>query len=101
MLQDMQDLQTKLNEGQQRLKDLSDQYMKVVNQAPTPEELHRRHTNPYGGGNFCDSLGLTLTEEQRSQLHVLLKRPIPEAEDPSKRRKTDGNVTPPAGGQCG
>lgn len=41
MLQDMQELQTKLNEGQQRLKDLSDQYMKVVNQAPTPEELHK------------------------------------------------------------
>ena len=32
MLQDMQDLQSKLTDGQQRLKTLSEQYMKAVNQ---------------------------------------------------------------------
>lgn len=29
----------KLNEGQQKLKGLSDQYMKLVNQTPHPEAL--------------------------------------------------------------
>ena len=39
MLQDMQELQTKLTGGQQKLKTLSEQYMKAVNQSPMPEEL--------------------------------------------------------------
>ena len=98
MLQKKQDLQTKLNEGQQRLKDLSEQYMKLVNQTPTPEELRKPSEGdtplPMAVETFVTSLGLTLTEEQRHQLHGLLKRPIPEPEDPSKRRKTEGTVPP-------
>ena len=31
MLQDMQDIQTKLNDGQQKLKELPDKYMAAVN----------------------------------------------------------------------
>ena len=41
MLQDTQDIQTKLNEGQQKLKELSDKYMAAVNQTPKPEELNQ------------------------------------------------------------
>ena len=46
MLQDMQDIQTKLNEGQQKLKQLSDKYMAAVNQAPKPEELNQEPAAP-------------------------------------------------------
>ena len=38
MLQDMQDIQ---NEGQQKLKELSDKYMTAVNQTPHPEALKK------------------------------------------------------------
>ena len=39
LLTDMQKLQSKLTEGQQSLKSLSDDYMKAVNQTPAPSEL--------------------------------------------------------------
>lgn len=39
LLQEMQDLQGKLNDGQKAMKLLSDDYMKAVNQAPPPAEL--------------------------------------------------------------
>ena len=39
LLSDMQELQTKLTEGQQSLKSLSEDYMKAVNQTPAPSEL--------------------------------------------------------------
>ena len=50
---------------------------------------------------FVTSLGIDLTDEQRSQLHGLLKRPVQEAEGPSKRRKTETTAPLPPGGQCG
>ena len=88
------DLQSKLTEGQQRLKTLSDQHMKVVNQTPMPEELEKDTKT------FVSSLGIALTEEQRSQLHGLLKRPNADEDEINKRRKTDAQTAPP-GGQCG
>ena len=39
LLTDMQELQAKLTEGQQSLKNLSEEYMKAVNQTPTPPDL--------------------------------------------------------------
>ena len=39
MLQDMQEHQTKLAEGQKKLKTLSEQYMQAVNKTPPPAEL--------------------------------------------------------------
>ena len=104
MLQDMQDLQSKLNDGQQRLKTLSDQYMKVVNQTPMPEGLEPDSAKnlpiPMAVETFVTSLGIDLPEEQKIQLHGLLKRPKADEEEINKRRKTDAQAAPP-GGQCG
>ena len=93
LLTEMQDLQTKLTEGQQSLKTLSDEYMKAVSQTPTPSELPavsgEGEQIPMAVESFVHSLGISLTEEQKSQLHGLLKRPNQDQEDPTKRRKTD------------
>ena len=103
MLQDTQEHQTKLTEGQEKLKTLSEQYTQAVNKTPPPAELESGDPElpvPMAVETFVASLGIELTAEQRTQLHGLLKRPSPEPEDPSKRRKTDAPI-PPAGGQCG
>ena len=101
MLQDMQDLQSKLNEGQQRLKTLSEQYMKVTNQTPMPAGLEPEATKdlpiPMAVETFVSSLGIDLTEEQRTQPHGLLKRPKADEEEINKRRKTDAQAAPPGG----
>ena len=104
LLTDMQDLQVKLTEGQQALKCLSEEYMKAVNQTPAPAELPSTSGEgeqiPMAVESFVHSLGISLTEEQKTQLHGLLKRPNQEAEDSMKRRKTEGTqLTPP--GHCG
>ena len=103
MLQDMQDLQTRLSEGQTKLKQLSDQYMKVT-QTPMPEGLEGENTKdlpiPMAVETFVTSLGIDLTEDQRTQLHGLLKRPPADDEDIHKRRKTDSTPILP-GTQCG
>ena len=102
-LQDMQDLQTRLTEGQNRLKQLSDQYMKVT-QTPMPESLEVEDNKdlpiPMAVETFVTSLGIDLTEDQRTTLHGLLKRPQTEDEDINKRRKTESTPTLP-GQQCG
>ena len=103
MLQDMQEHQTKLTEGQQKLKTLSEQYTQAVTKTPKPDELGPQQDQELpiamAVETFVTSLGIALTEEQRTQLHGLLKRPVQEAEDPSKRRKTTAPLPP--GGQCG
>ena len=105
MLQDMQEIQTKLNDGQKRLKQLSDKYMAAVNQTPKPEELGSdaapAEPIPMAVESFVTSLGISLTEDQRSQLHGLLKRPNTDEEDPTKRRKTESIPATPAGMLCG
>ena len=104
LLTDMQDLQAKLTEGQQSLKALSEEYMKAVNQTPAPSELPTATGEgeqiPMAVESFVHSLGISLTEEQKSQLHGLLKRPNQDQEDPTKRRKTDAAVLAPPG-HCG
>ena len=104
LLTDMQELQGKLTEGQQALKTLSEDYMKAVNQTPTPANLPpaagEAEQIPMAVESFVHSLGISLTEEQKTQLHGLLKRPNQETEDSMKRRKTDGTqIVPP--GHCG
>ena len=105
MLHDMQELQTKLMEGQQKLKILSEQYMKAVNQSPMPEELTKTAETelpiPMAVETFVSSLGIDLTDDQRSQLHGLLKRPSLDEDERSKRRKTEAPAALPSGGQCG
>ena len=105
MLQDMQEHQIRLNEGQKKLKTLSEQYTQAVNKTPMPAELGPQEDQelpiPMAVETFVTSLGIDLTEEQRSQLHGLLKRPVREVEDPSTRRKTETTAPLPPGGQCG
>ena len=104
MLQDMQELQGKLNEGQQRLKQLSDQYMKITTLTPQPTGLEPAEPKdlpiPMAVETFVTSLGIDLSDEQRSQLHGLLKRTKADEDEVNKRRKTD-TEGPPTGGQCG
>ena len=70
MLQDMQELQTRLTEGQQRLKQLSDQYMKVT-QTPLPTGLEPEDTKdlpiPMAVETFVTSLGIGLTDDQQGR----------------------------------
>ena len=104
LLNDMQELQAKLADGQKTFKSLSEDYMKAVNQTPTPADL----TEPAGETqqittaveSFARSLGISLTEEQKTQLHGLLKRPNQDPDDPTKRRKTDATA-PASPGHCG
>ena len=55
---------------------------------------------PMAVESFVHSLGISLTEEQKSKLHGLLKRPNPDHDDPTRRRKTEATL-PQAAGQCG
>ena len=104
MLQDMQELQSKLNEGQKRLKQLSDQYMQVTTLTPPPTGLEPEENKdlpiPTAVETFVTSLGIDLSDEQRSQLHGLLKRTKAEEDEANKRRKT-ATEGPQLGGQCG
>ena len=105
MLQDMQEHQARLTDGQQKLKTLSEKYMQAVNKTPLPEGLataaEAELPIPMAVETFVNSLGVTLTEDQRSQLQGLLKRPGQDAEDPSKRRKTEVIVPAESPGHCG
>ena len=55
---------------------------------------------PMAVETFVTSLGIDLTDDQRTQLHGLLKRPNKDDEDINKRRKTETTPTLP-GTQCG
>ena len=104
LLSDMQELQAKLADGQKALHKLSQDYMTAINQTPAPGELTGGNGEPeqipMAVESFVHSLGISLTEEQKNQLHGLLKRPNQDPDDPTKRRKTDGTVAPPPG-PCG
>ena len=75
-----------------------------VTQTPMPESLEVDDNKdlpiPLAVETFVTSLGIDLTEDQRTQLHGLLKRPQTEDEDINKRRKIES--TPALSGQqCG
>ena len=96
LLTKMQELQTKLAEGQKRMQKLSEDYMKAVNQNPPSTELNETAAEPeqipMAVESFVHSLGISLTEEQKSQLHELLKRPNQDPRHP--RQDTVGNIHP-------
>ena len=104
LLTDMQELQGKLADGQKALHKLSQDYMTAINKTPAPAELPDGNGEPeqipMAVESFVHSLGISLTEEQKNQLHGLLKRPNQDPDDPTKRRKTDAAATPPPG-HCG
>ena len=104
LLTDMQELQSKLAEGQKTLQKLSEDYMKAVNQTPAPAELSKpageTEQIPMAVESFAHSLGISLTEEQKSQLHGLLKRPNQDTDDAIKCRKTE-TTHAASPGHCG
>ena len=60
MLQDMQEHQAKLTEGQKKLKTLSEQYMQAVNKTPPPPDLEVNDpelAHSYGSGDLRHELG--------------------------------------------
>ena len=66
--------------------------MKAVNQTPAPATLAEPAETeqiPMAVESFAHSLGISLTEEQKSQLHGLLKRPNQDTDGAIKRRKTE------------
>ena len=75
--------------------------MAAANQTPKPEELNHEAATaepiPMAVESFVTSLGISLTEEQWSQLRGLLERTNTEGEDPTKRRKTKATAAPHAG----
>ena len=103
LLSEMQELQQKLNDGQKTLKQLSEEYMQAVNKDPKPEELETNMDDPLPAAleNFVATLGVSLSAEQKSQLHGLLKRPSSGIDDLSKRRETEGNNLASPPGSCG
>lgn len=93
LLNETQELQQKLNDGQKTLKQISEERMQAVNKDPKPEELETNmEVDPLPAAleSFVGNLGVSLSAEQKSQLHGLLKRPSSGTADLSKRRKTDG-----------
>ena len=91
LLTDMQDLQSKLADGQKALQQLSHDYMKAVNQTPAPADLAARMGEPeqipMAVESFVHSLGISLTEEQKSQLDGLLQRPNQDPDDRSAGKR--------------
>ena len=64
VLQEMQEHQAKLTEGQQKLKTLSEQYMQAVNKTPPPTNLEQTDPEipiPMAVETFVTSLGINLT----------------------------------------
>ena len=104
LLTEMQELQQKLNDGQQALKLLSEDYMKAVNKEPKPADLESSmdvDPLPAAVETFVANLGVSLSDEQKTQLRGLLKRPNDTDGDLSKRRKTDSPATATPPGSCG
>ena len=100
----MQELQQKLNDGQQALKLLSEDYTKAVNKETKPADLESSmdvDPLPAAVETFVANLGVSLSDEQKTQLHGLLKRPNDTDGDLSKRRKTDSPATATPPGSCG
>ena len=100
----MQELQQKFTDGQKTLKDTSEEYMKAVNKDPKPEELDSSmevDPIPAAVETFVANLGVALTDEQKTHLHGLLKRPGAGNADLSKRRKTETASPAAASGSCG
>ena len=104
LLTEMQELQQKLNDGQQALKLLSEDYMKAVDTEHKPTDLETSmevDPLPAAVETFVANLGVSLSAEQKTQLHGLLKRPNDMDADLSKRRKTETQPVPPPPGSCG
>lgn len=78
--------------------------MQAVNKDPKPGELETSmEVDPLPAAleTFVANLGVSFSDEQKSQLHGLLKRPSTGAADLNKRRKTDTVSPTAAPGSCG
>ena len=93
MLEEMKNIQSKLEAEQNALNTTSTAYMAMVNTNKPAEELQEgvpmEDTVPAAVEGFISTLGVNLTEDQKAQLSSMLKRPTPESVDEeNKRRRT-------------
>ena len=93
----MKTLQGKLEQEQASLNTISTAYLTKVSSTQADKPLQPLETEmedsvPAAVAGFITTLGVSLTQEQKEQLHVMLKRPSVEAEvtdEEAKRRKTE------------
>ena len=93
MLEEMKNIQSKLEAEQGALNATSTAYMAMVNTNKPAEELQEgapmEDTVPAAVEGFISTLGVNLTEDQKAQLSSMLKRPTAESlEEENKRRRT-------------
>ena len=101
MLEEMKGIHTKLEAEQGALNTTSATYMEMVKTTKPANELQEgeamEDTVPDAVAGFINTLGVSLTPDQKAQLTTMLKRPSAEAtDDDIKRRKTAGEPQ-----QCG
>ena len=101
LLDEMKSLQSKLEQEQASLNTISTAYLTKVSSSQAEMPLQPLETGmddsvPAAVAGFINTLGVSLTQEQKDQLHVMLKRPSVAAEvtdEEAKRRKTElGNT---------
>ena len=93
----MKTLQGKLEQEQASLNTISTAYLTKVSSTQADKPLQPLETEmedsvPAAVAGFITTLGVSLTQKQKEQLHVMLKRPSVEAEvtdEEAKRRKTE------------
>ena len=98
LLDEMKTLQSKLEQEQASLNTISTAYLSSTQAGKPlqPLETEMEDSVPAAVAGFITTLGVSLTQEQKEQLHVMLKRPSVDAEvtdEEAKRRKTEmGNT---------
>ena len=101
LLDEMKTLQGRLEQEQASLNTISTAYLTKVSAIQAEKPLQPLETEmadsvPAAVAGFITTLGVSLTQEQKEQLNVMLKRPSVDAEvidEEAKRRKTElGNT---------
>ena len=89
----MKAIQGRIEAEQQALTATSASYMTLVNSAKADldvlPEAEAGDPVPAAVAGFINTLGVSLTEEQRNQLQSMLKRPPTSSDEEAKRRKTE------------
>ena len=105
LLDEMKSLQSRLEQEQTSLNTISTAYLTKVSSMQgekplQPLDTEMKDSVPEAVAGFIHTLGVSLTQEQKEQLQVMLKRPSADDEsldEESKRRKKEtGNL-----GSCG
>ena len=102
MLEEMKNIQSKLEAEQGALNATSTAYMAMVNTNKPAEGLRDGVTMedsvPAAVAGFINTLGVDLTEDQKAQLSSMLKRPTGENSDEENKRRRTAAGEPTLGG---